>query len=568
MPRFHPAEFPLELRGTHFGSAEHELWERLADELDGSWTVFHRVRWLDRPGDGPPQDGEADFLIAHPGRGLLVVEVKGGRVGVEENTGRWVSVDRHDVRHEIRDPFAQANNARHVLERKLKRTEHWRGRAVPIGHAVALPHVMKGNAGIADGSRDVTLDAEDLTRAGAAIERLMSEFWKLRPDRFWRDNGVALLERLFVHRDFARIPLGTAMRQEQPELLRLTQEQARQLDVLARQRRAAIAGCAGSGKTMLAVEKARRLAGEGYRVLVTCFNRALADFIRSQLPLPPPRRGARPQDGQLDIFGGLRVDVESFHSLAGSWARRANIALPSGEGDEARRELYDKALPEALLQATAKLIERYDAVIVDEGQDFHEDWWVPLQSLLVDPDHGVLYVFYDDNQSLYTPGASLPIATPPFMLTRNCRNTRHIHQWVSRWYDGAAAPEITGPEGRAPIVHRYRDDRELRDYLRRTLHQLIAEEKVPEREIVVLTPHGRSTSALWRDPQFGNVRLTDAWPPAPMHVQCATVHSFKGLERPVVVLAEVALEKNRQELLYVGGSRAMSHLVVIEKDGA
>ena len=567
MPKFHPAEFPAELRGNHRGAAEWAIWQRLADELDDSYTVFHRVAWLDRPdAGGPPQDGEIDFLIAHPDRGLLVLEVKGGRVSVDEQSGGWVSVDRHGERHEIKDPFAQANEAKHVLRRKLTRTRYWKGKDVPIGHAVALPDVVKGEVRVADGSLDVTLDADDLTRTGEAILKLYG-FWRLKPDRFWRDHGVALLERLFVHRDFARIPIGTAMKIEEPELLRLTLEQSRLLDLLRNQRRAAIAGCAGSGKTMLAVEKARRLAGEGFRVLITCFNRALADFIRAQLPLPPPRRGTTPARGQLDLFGGLRVDVESFHSLAGQWARRAGIELPSADDDASRRALYDAALPEALLQATAKTADRYDAIIVDEGQDFQEDWWVALLSLLQDPDHGVLYIFYDDNQSLYTPGAALPITSPPFMLTRNCRTTRSIHEWVSQWYEGAAVTEPTGPPGRPPIVHRYRDERELRDLVRRTLHQLLVEEKVPERELVVLTPHGKGTSALWHDPQFGNLRLTDAWPPAPSHVQCTTVYAFKGLERPVVVLAEVALEKNRHELLYVGGSRAKSHLVVIEKDG-
>lgn len=567
MARFHPASFPAALRGQPRGAAELAVWDRLAEELDDTYTVFHRVAWLDRPDQGAPVDGEIDFLIAHPAHGLLVLEVKGGRVSVDETTGGWVSVDRNGERHQIKDPFAQANDSRHVLRRKLKGTKYWQGKDVPIGHAVAFPNVVKGTVRVADGSLDVTLDADDLTRAGEAIERLYG-FWRLKPDRFWQGNGVALLERLFVHRDFARIPIGTAMRMEEPELLRLTEVQARLLDVLRNQRRAAIAGCAGSGKTMLAVEKARRLAGEGFRVLITCFNRALADFIRSQLPLPPPRKGATPAHGQLDLFGGQRVDVESFHALAGSWARRARIALPEADDEASRRELYDAALPEALLEATTKIADRYDAIIVDEGQDFQEDWWVAVQSLLADPDHGVLYIFYDDNQSLYTPGAALPIPGEPFLLTRNCRTTRRIHEWVSQWYEGAAEPEPAGPEGRPPVVHTYRDERELRDHVRRALHQLVVEEKVPEKDLVVLTPHGRATSALWRDPQFGNLRLTDTYPPAPGHIQCTTIYAFKGLERPVVVLAEVALEKNRHELLYVGGSRAKSHLVVIEKEGA
>lgn len=571
MPRLHPPEFPVALKADRAGAAEYAVWEVLADELPEDYAVFHRIQWLDRPELGPPRDGECDLLVAHPERGMLVIEVKGGRVGVDPATGGWVSVDRNDRPHPVDDPYWQANESKHVLRRKLQSVPYWRGKAIPVGHAVAFPHCSKPAAAIPDASLEVTLDAGDLTRAREAIERVFG-FWRLAPDEHWRRHGIAALERLFVHRDFARVPLGVQVRQQEPEFVRLTAEQAGVLDLLRRQRRAAISGCAGSGKTMLAVEKARRLAGEGFRVLVTCFNRALADFIRAQLPAPlqaRARAGVAAGRGQLDLFGGTKVDVESFHALAGAWARRAGLPLPEPRDEDERRRLFDAVLPEALVRAAEELPERYDAVVVDEGQDFHEDWWVALQTLLRDPDHGILYVFFDDNQSLYTDRARLPVETPPYVLTRNCRNTREIHRWVGRYYRGDAEPEAAGPEGRPPVALRYRDERELREHVRRTLHQLVAEERVPERDLVVLTPHGRARSALWRDPQFGNLRLTDAWPPAPNHVQWSTVHAFKGLERPVVVLAEVGREGFRpQELLYVGGSRAMSHLVVIERDEA
>jgi hypothetical protein len=566
----HPPAFPADLEHERAVSAERLVYEALARALPAEYVVFYRVGWFEPPASGPLKEGEADFLIAHPARGLLVLEVKGGRIGVDAETGQWMSVDRDGARHVIKDPYAQANNTRHVLRRKLLAMKLVRLRDVPIGHAVVLPHCSKAAAGVAEASLDITLDAEDLTHAAESIEAQF-RFWRLSPDAEWRHNGIALLERLFVNRDFARVPLGTQLRQHEPEFVRLTQEQAGVLDTLRMQRRAVISGCAGSGKTMLAVEKARRLAGEGFRVLVTCYNRALADFIRAQLPPPQVvKRGAgESANRQLDLFGGAKVEVASFHSLAGQWARRAGITLPEAATDDAKqRALYDAELPNALLAAATKLNERYDAILVDEGQDFHEDWWVALQSLLEDPDHGILYIFYDDNQSLYTAGAKLPIATAPYPLTRNCRNTRRIHEWVTRWYRGGAAPEVTGPEGRTPAVHRYRDARELREHVRRALHQLVAEEKVPERDIVVLSPHGKASSALWSDPTFGNLKLTDAWPPAPNHVQFSTVWAFKGLERPVVLLAEIGRGGTRpDELLYVGGSRAQGHLVVVEQEG-
>ena len=101
------------------------------------------------------------------------------------------------------------------------------------------------------------------------------------------------------------------------------------------------------------------------------------------------------------------------------------------------------------------------------------------------------------------------------------------------------------------------------------LHRLTQDEGVAEKDIVVLSPFGPKHSALWREPRYGNLALTDAWPPAPGYVQCETVHAFKGLERAVVVLAEVGDEGRAkpEEMLYVGGSRAKTHLVVIAAEG-
>lgn len=573
MARIYPATFPDELK-TGRTAGEYAVFEALVDELPDDYLVIHRLRWIAQPGQGRAFDGECDFLIAHPERGLLVIEVKGGHITVDPGNGRWTSRSAAGESHDIRDPYEQATSSKHTLERKLKAHEKWRGRHVPIGHAVALPDCAKTRLMGPDGSPDITLDADDLNRVTESIERAY-DFWHLTVSGDWQRDGLALIERTFVHRDFARLRLGAQLGQFEREFTRLTDQQSRVLDLLGYQRRAAICGCAGSGKTMLAIEKARRLAGEGRRVLVTCYNKALADFIRSQLPTPRPSRpGVRPPaggaagDGQLDLFSHAQVQVEHFHALAAAWARRAGIELPPVEVVGSER-YFTKRLPEALLDATSKLGERFDAILVDEGQDFPEPWWTPLQALLAEPDDGILYVFYDDNQSLYTAGARLPIATPPFPLSQNCRNTRAIHRHVLRWYKGDETPTVLGPEGRPPEALTYRDEHALREHVRRTLHRLVHEEQVPERDIVVLTPRGRDSSALWKDPQFGNLRLTDGWPPAPNHVQCATVWAFKGLERPVVVLAEIGAAGDKlEELQYVGGSRAKSHLIVIEERAA
>ena len=168
---------------------------------------------------------------------------------------------------------------------------------------------------------------------------------------------------------------------EKGEFIRLTRQQYLILEVLNRQRRAAICGCAGSGKTMLAAEKATRLAHQGFRVLLTCFNKDLAADLRRRLNPSP------------NLF------IAHFYDLGYRLAKRANV-LPVSEDDE---KFFSRQLPEALMEAADALEVSYHAIVVDEGQDFRDSWWLPLQMLLRDPDNGILYIFFDDNQRLYVP---------------------------------------------------------------------------------------------------------------------------------------------------------------------
>ena len=88
----------------------------------------------------------------------------------------------------------------------------------------------------------------------------------------------------------------------------------------------------------------------------------------------------------------------------------------------------------------------YDAIVCDEGQDFREEFWVPLELLLTDYDSSPLYVFYDDNQNLYARAGTFPIRDEPFSLTTNCRNTAPIHEAAYKHYKGVpvSPPDIQG----------------------------------------------------------------------------------------------------------------------------
>ena len=208
--------------------------------------------------------------------------------------------------------------------------------------------------------------------------------------------------------------LALQFRAEQQELLRLTEEQVAMLDSLASHNRAAIEGTAGTGKTVLAMEKARRLTTTGARVLLLCFNRPLAAHLRRQA------------EG---------FTVETFHNFCERMARRAGLPFdaPIEHGPQ-HRFFWEKETPECLLEALERLPdERYDAIIVDEGQDFLPDWWPCLDEALAQRREGTLYAFYDAYQNIFggdRPSEALEVIE--YRLVYNCRNTKRIAEYAAR----------------------------------------------------------------------------------------------------------------------------------------
>jgi len=120
MARMFPDRYPERVRTDPARAGEREVYEALGDGLPDRYSVFGWVSWILKNPASRAYDGEADFVIADPDRGLLVLEVKGGGIECEGSSGRWFSTDRHGARHAIDDPFEQAKENRFRLIRKLE----------------------------------------------------------------------------------------------------------------------------------------------------------------------------------------------------------------------------------------------------------------------------------------------------------------------------------------------------------------------------------------------------------------------------------------------------------------
>ncbi len=546
MAEMFPNRLPGYIQNDSKRAAERKVYEALEQSLDEKFHVFYSVAWLTRRRSGGAMDGEVDFVVGHPEHGILLIEVKGGRIGRDGRTGVWASMDRQGNAHKIKNPVEQVKNAKYALMDKLKEHPYWKNRWIEFGHAVVLPDCETPGSPLApEAPFDIVSFSADMERLAEKIADIF-QYWRRSQEREFRlgADGLKLLTQMLAPTFELRMPLGTVLAEEDRQILQLTEQQFKVLDLLSRQCRVAISGGAGTGKTVLALEKAKRLASEGLRVLLTCFNRALADYLKAS------------------VEEVKNLQVCNFHQLCYQMAKTADVTLPSSGG--ADREFFDRTMPESLLQSLDKTDTRYDAIVVDEGQDFLESWWDPLQLCLTDPGSGILYIFYDDNQRIYRKVSSFPGDLVEIPLFENLRNTKKIHSLASRFYHGAAVT-AKGPEGRDVEVVQLRSPDVVSRETGRLLHRLIREEEIPPADIAILCGKSVARGAFGQSWKVGAFEVTSSQDVEPKKVLLQSIRAFKGLERRVILLADIdgLSADDADSLVYVGVTRARTHLAVL-----
>lgn len=517
-------------------AGEVRIYDILKNQLGFGWTVFYDVAWLGltHPDQGP-RDGQVDFIVAHPAKGVLLIEVKGGRIRFDGPSRQWISTDRHDQDHEI-DPFAQVRASKYGLLNKLRSLPALRGKWIHLCHAVCFPGSLKPQHAVTpDALPEIIIDAEDLPQVQSRIEQILT-FSQGRDGHAFEHGTLIVneLTRLIARSVELPNPLASQSIDEHQEIVRLTESQMAILSLLKRVRRAAIGGAAGSGKTFLAVEKARRLASEGFRTLLACYTDPLARFLKSLTG----------ETQNLDVFT----------------VRELTRSLTGGSGDDAN----------ALFDALAGSTQRpYDAIVVDEGQDLNAEWWLALENCLREAKDSVFYVFHDTHQTLFSGGGLLPDAMTEYPLEDNVRNTQAICQLLRAHYKGEVAITARGPAGRSVETIPYSTEQELQHALGKTINRLVTVERLRPADLIVLTPRSLDRTALTRLKMPQGIELVLREPtPSKLEVMYASIDQFKGLERKVAIVVELDDElsvkpERRDALLYVAFSRPRHHLILM-----
>ena len=535
--------------------AEVILYRTFRDQLDDSYLVIFQPRWILKRESTQAKDGETDFVIAHPDAGYFCLEVKGG--GIHFNGSVWSSIDRNQIQHEIRNPIKQSMDAKYAIRSKLiessRVTEDFK--RVPIGHAVFFPEMDSGKPFVRSELPLEIIGAKpDVLNIKTWVDQVLN-FWSGASSQSLGNSGISQLVDALVRPIQVEVKLGTQLIELEERRARLTEDQTRILDFLESRRRVAISGGAGTGKTVIAIEKAKRLANDGFKTLLTCYNRELSNFISSQLKNHP------------------NLTVTNFDRLSDHFVSYADNILHKGVLEQAKAtypntDLWRVQMPAAMTYAMDYVDERFDAIVVDEAQDFPEEYWFPLEYLLTDFQQGPFYIFYDTHQNLYRRNLNFPIADSPFTLSQNCRNTSEIHSFAYKNYVGppVQASELHGsPVSKIEYLGLEQQAREIQ----KIIADLTLNKSIRLDQIVVLV--GDSLTKKDKYAMLTNFKLpmNGSWSVEngfkANHLLLDTVKRFKGLEAEIVIiwgLPDIA-SGELNEILYVGATRAKSQLLFI-----
>jgi hypothetical protein len=539
---------------------EREIFQRLRDEPSTEgWTVLHSLLLADHP---TRVSGEADFIVIVPGRGVVVLEVKACRsLRVEDGVWHYGQQEKPDPR----GPFRQASEAMHAIRSYLHR-ERPDLDGIVYWSAVAFPYVpfdMRSE----EWHRWQVIDGVEFRSAplSHSIQRVLSsarEHLSATPSARWfhRSNAGpttaqtdAIASTLRPSVEVIETP-RLRRRREHDELLAFTAEQYEALDSMSANPRVVFEGPAGTGKTLLALEAARRAGLQGLKVLLVCYNRSLGTWLRAE----------------SERFAG-----EVWTGSLSAYMLEVTGSDVPGERDS--RHFWESRLPNDALYA---ILERskgdLDLVIVDEAQDLMKDAFLDVidVSLKGGLAAGSWRFFGDfERQALYGSDVTLDgfidrraPGTPVHSLRVNCRNTPRIAALT--YLLGGLSPDyrrIRRPDdGIEPELAFYSSAAEAPERLTELLESLYRD-GFSGRDIVVLSTKSRDSVAARVDHTPWKDRLRPLEDAEEGHAPYASIRAFKGLEAPIVVLTDLAdiTTDEGQALLYVAVTRPLNRLFLL-----
>ena len=508
-------------------NAEKEVFDAVMKNLDDDDVVFCNLE-LSTHDRG---EIEIDLVVLMADRGCIVVETKGGHITFDGES--WIQSDNSGSRKI--DPAQQARRNMFSIRDYIR--NRWSQGNLKADWVVAFPGNRIQNVNDPNLPREKVIDKFDLPNIVSTLKSNIDGLIAQAPtSAHWVEAAIKHLQPVSASEADRESVLGGT----HDYIKTLTHERAQLLEQLSENDRYYVRGPAGSGKSWLAFEQAKRWSSEGLRVGIVAFNRGITTYMQNKI-------------SELD-----EVDrpawVGTFHNFANY--------LGSSAGSPGKYDEENDVYAAQLIAAAKKLNEemKFDAFVVDEAQDFMASWWDVLDLSLREPKKGKMALFGDDQQKIFGKRKGPEGFFARIRLDDNIRNSRQIGELASGFTSRGIT--VRGPNSFSIEFVECEESKVIQNADDAVEH-LTDKEIWQPGEIALLTTKERHPVHVAFTTKERELYWQEFW--AGDSVFYGTVGGFKGLERPVVVLAINGFHNSEdfEDFLYVGLTRARDKLIIV-----
>jgi hypothetical protein len=535
-PEFFPREREKE-------KAENDVFDHLK-KLSDKYDIFYSKKFV-TDGVGKKPEFEIDFIIAMPEQAIICLEVKGGIINYNGATNSWTQNGHH-----IDSPDGQSSSSAHSLIKTY--SELLRG--MVVGWGVCFPESQIKDPTSLPGSINEA-QLIDLMKFNYLEDSLKSLF-QFTQQQFPHKTGTKKWEyekfksQLLRNIGFVQI-LSTKIKYDENRFIELTNYQLELFKRISTNKNIITSGPAGCGKTIVAKTIAQDLLNVGKTVLFLCFNRTLANKIRYE----------------FDKYES-NIEVATFHSIAKRIIEKQDETWWKDNGKNKAEDFWDIEIPIKLNESITLDELKFDAIIIDEGQDFKEFWYETIFKL-AKPDSFKL-VFMDEMQNIFGNYTAIPNAESfiKYSLPENCRNTKNIVKYLSNVLQTEIKSFEKTPQGDEIIYKEFKNQIEEQKYLLDEIKALTKEHEISTDQLLILLNSEKVESCLANTTKAGSLPIVSLDRSGRMErnsINFTTINTFKGLEADIVFVVDIDKipEKQKLEKLYTEASRARFKLYVL-----
>lgn len=509
--------------------SERIVYHELKNQLPDSFDVFYSVSWTSYQG-GRLVKSEADFIVASPDYGFLCLEVKGGSsVRIEDNI--WYLSDAvHGERKLNMSPYDQAEKNMYYFTKVFSGKYNTKYSGI-FGAGVIFPFYPIGEGiELSNRHRACTVDSNDLNNLSDRIKKIF-RLWggSSYGRRYYPISQHKVFLELIRDRIAISAAAGALVRYKDQQLSVINRVQENYIYFLSNVAQFYVRGGAGTGKTWIAIKMAQCEASAGHKTLFVCASKTLSDMVQKHI--------------------GTDVEVKDIKTL---------FSETIGDFDAFKAPLFKGILPYLVADHPV-----YDAIFVDEAQDFTEEWAEVVRKLLANEKKSRFGIFFDDVQVLREDsfGNGFGIDEPPYLLRENIRNTANIYNWVAQ-KTNLGTDMIANPvEGPTPITERIEEHGQLILTLETLFRRYLDEEYLKNDSLVLITD---KKEKLFQEFPDGVAKWRFVAGPScdKNEISVYSIDEYKGLESNMVIyLHDLDASSNMNYIAYMRAKYYLIELV-------